>query len=134
MRRAIATGAAVLLVALAAAQSNAGERATVTPAAPLAADLTIPDTMSAPPGALDIDPKVKPVLEATAPSLPPDDMCSLVNVQRIDMGRGLPQAAPKACRKKGLPHTGQADFGVTRPIGAVPLDDRAGAGRSGPGK
>ena len=47
----------------------------------------------------EIKSNVKPV-HRRPKALSQDELCSMTNIQQLDLGRGMPTALPKACRGK----------------------------------
>ena len=84
------------------------------PAAPIAADLKISDKMEVAPGTLDLKADIKPNLKPVhrrPKALSKDELCGMVNTQRIDMGRGIATASPRECRRNGPTLNGNIGFG-----------------------
>ena len=97
---------AVLAVVIVPAGGAWSQQAATAPAQPpIAADLSISNTMAATPGAVDLNVEIKPNVKPVhrhPKGLSSDELCGMVNTQRIDMGRGIATASPPACRRKGI--------------------------------
>ena len=80
------------------------EDAKPAPAAPpIEADFKISDKMAVDPAGIDLDAGIKPNLKPVhrrPKALSQDELCSMTNIQQLDLGRGMPTALPKACRGK----------------------------------
>ena len=107
--------AGVLMAALCWPGAEAfAQEAKSAPAAPIEADLKIPDKMAAGPGGLDLTADIKPNLKPVhrrPKGVSKDELCGMVNVQRIDMGRGMATASPRECRRNGGTINGNIGFG-----------------------
>ena len=59
--------------------------------------------MAVDPAGIDLDAGIKPNLKPVhrrPKALSQDELCSMTNIQQLDLGRGMPTALPKACRGK----------------------------------
>ena len=104
-------GGGVVALALVAASATAFAQE-AEPPAPLNADLKNSEKMAVAPPAIDTKIDIKPNLKKLPRRrvISNDEMCSMVNTQRIDMGRGLRESAPRACRRNGSAYFGPGDF------------------------